>query len=187
MFNSPLSEVRGVHPLLDTIKILLGHAWIFENNHALPVPCQDRFINEVRVGIIFRLFFESCSGTFFEGFWSPNGHRNHEKAKKSWLEAHVCFVVDFSEVFYGSRDLQTTEIRCFVYAKHHFSEKAPIDFKLEFEAQNTWEIDVKVFKMQEKLVLKSTLKVTCFYMGFGGQMTPKGLHKSLQDWSKIPK
>ena len=74
---------------------------------------------------------------FLKGFGVPNGHQNLEKTKKSWLEAHVCFVVDFSEVFYGSRDLRTTEIRCFVYTKHHFSEKAPIDFKLEFEAQKT--------------------------------------------------
>ena len=98
----------------------------------LPVPCPRRFINGVRVGIIFDSFFGVVLGRFWEGFGVPNGHQNHEKAKKTWLEAHVCFVVDFNEVFYGSGDSRTTGIRCFVYTKHHFSGKAPIDFKLEF-------------------------------------------------------
>ena len=87
--------------------------------------------------IIFRLFFECRFGAFFEGFWSPKSQPNHENAKKSWLETHVSFVVDFSEVFYGSGDLQTPENRCFVYRKHNFSEKAPIDFKLDVEAQKS--------------------------------------------------
>jgi hypothetical protein len=68
-------------------------------------------------------------------FWSPKSQQNRKKCEKPWLETHVGFVVDFSDVFYGSGDLQTLENWCFVYRKHHFSEKAPIDFKLDFEAQ----------------------------------------------------
>ena len=67
-------------------------------------------------------------------FWSSKSQQNQPNSEKSWLETHVGFVVDFNDVFYGSGDLQTLENRCFVYRKHIFSEKAPIDFKLDVEA-----------------------------------------------------
>ena len=108
-----------------------------------------------------------------KGFGVPNGHQNHEKTEKSWLEAHVCFVVDFSEVFYGSRDLRTTEIRCFVYTKHHFSEKAPIDFKLEFlspkDMINIWKSVEKSGKAGSEIDVESNM----FLYGFWRPNDPK--------------
>ena len=68
----------------------------------------------------FDSFLRVVPERFFKGFGVPNGHQNLEKTKKSWLEAHVCFV-DVNEFFYGSGDPQTTEISCLVYTKHLIS------------------------------------------------------------------